>query len=113
MPINLRRRLADIIDPGWRNSLLIASVLEHEARLRADPEHQRRKREIDRQFQREFALLSLGTTVALLCLVLGVICWQTDAPLLTIITWPTVQQIAGMVALSGAASFLLVVRPWR
>lgn len=112
MTSKLKKCIADRLYPGWRNDELVASMLEHQARLRADPERQRLNRQIHRQQLREVALgLSVITSLLLAGLVGGV-CWLSHVPAVIVITYPTVQQLAGAIAASCFLAFLLVARPW-
>jgi hypothetical protein len=111
MLLYLRRRIADIVDPEWRKSPLIASLLEHEIRLRADPEHRRLRARIDAQSRKELVIMSLGVTGALLALALGAVCAVTKASPDVVITWPTVQELAVTIIVSSIVSLMAMMLP--
>jgi hypothetical protein len=72
MPSTIKERRGDVIYPGRRDIQLVTSALEHEARLRADPERQRSKCAIDRASLKELALLALLSAIIMLALLKAV-----------------------------------------
>ena len=111
MLLYLRRRFADFVDPGWRKSPLVASLLEHEVRLRADPEHRRLRARIDARSRKELVIMSLGVTGALLALALGAVCAITKASPDGVITWPTVQELAITIIVSSIVALVVMLLP--
>lgn len=110
MVSKLKQRIADVVVPGWRDNKRLTSMLEHQERLRADPERQALNRRIDREMRKELAISFLVGGVALFGLMIGCVCWFAHVSPLTAIGFPFVQQLAATCAAIVVVAFLLLAR---
>jgi hypothetical protein len=91
----LRGKVLDVVNPGWRESPLIARVLANLERLRADPEAQRIRQQVDHESRRE------GRSTF----------WRMIMPMLCGIGALTTGMTAGALGVSPPIGFLINVVP--